>query len=161
MQRENFLLGNWEQEKECLLSCPTWEECKLVFGGAQSSPCWSLTHLNCDWFLEHILILQNYFGLGFVIQGLPHFLKKRMHKLLLNSLFGVRVGCWGSGRETLNKHPVVSLLPLAFLHNQPWSLSSLAVQPLSPPPSSQSLCASPPTPLRISSKTCGLKGCTW
>lgn len=153
MQRGNFLLGDWEQEKECLLSSPPWEECQLVFGGTQSSPRWSLTRLNCDWCLEHILILQNYFGFGFVIRGLSRSLKKRMHKSLLKGLSGVRVGWWGSGRETLHKHPVVSLIaPSCFLPCQPWSLSSLAVQPLSPPPSSQSLCASPPTPLRISSK---------
>lgn len=37
------------------------------FGGKQSPPCWSLIQLKCDWFFEHVLVLQNYFGLGFMI----------------------------------------------------------------------------------------------
>lgn len=68
-----------------------------------------------------------------------------MHRLLLNGFCGVRVGC----RETLSKH--TSLIPFSCFPISPevfhlWLFSHcLHLQ-------AQTLCASPPTSLRISNR---------
>lgn len=130
---------------------PYWR----FFGGKQSPPCWSLIQLKCDWFFEHVLILLNYFGLGFMIWGLPHSLKKWMHKLLLKGLFGERVGPGGWRGN--------SLPPLASPPHLPKSLWSLWLFSHCFHHQAQKLYV--PLHLLLWEYLiiwiCGVKGCTW
>lgn len=80
------------------------------FGGTQSSPGGNLIRLNWDWFLEHMLIVQNYFGLGSVTWGFPYSPKKGTHDYCWMTCLGGdgRLGEWRG--NSLNEHPHHCLL---------------------------------------------------
>ena len=125
--REKTFPSGTESRRKCIY-CPStyWRSVSFLswrlFGGTQSSPCWSLIQLNCDLFHEHILILQNYLP-WFCNLRFTLFPKKWAHDYCWTTCLGGdrMLGAWRG--NSLNEHFHYSLLASPL--NQPYTLSSL------------------------------------